>query len=98
MTAPHHGLHALSADAAAQVQNDLHLQYKMKFMFELLANGKVEELIGKFKSKGKFCGFGGIASLNKGMISGKNILTVILMWELQNNTPLLCRQEWLKKV
>ena len=44
-------------------------------MFELLANGKVEELIGKFKSKGKFCGFGGIASLNKGMISGKNILT-----------------------
>lgn len=55
--------------------NDLHLQYHQKFMFELLANGKVDEIMGKLKSKGKFCGFGGIASLNQGMISGKNILT-----------------------
>ncbi|MBR2102947.1 MAG: aldolase [Prevotella sp.] len=55
--------------------NDLHLQYGMKFMFELLANGKVEEILGKLKAAGKPCGFGGIASLDKGMISGKNILT-----------------------
>lgn len=54
--------------------NDLHLQYHMKFMFELLSNGKVEELMKKMEAKGMFCGFGGIASLNKGMISGKNIL------------------------
>ena len=55
--------------------NDLHLQYELKFMFELLSNGKVDELIGKLKAKGKFCGFGGIARLNEGMISGRNILT-----------------------
>ena len=55
--------------------NDLHLQYHLKFMFELLANGKVDEIMTKLKAKDIFSGFGGIASLNKGMISGKNILT-----------------------
>lgn len=55
--------------------NDLHLQYHLKFMFELLTNGKVDEIMGKLKAKEKCCGFGGIARLNEGMISGKNILT-----------------------
>lgn len=54
--------------------NDLHLQYKMKFLFELLTNGKIDELMNKMVAKGKPCGFGGIASLDKGMISGRNIL------------------------
>ncbi|MBR5037185.1 MAG: aldolase [Prevotella sp.] len=54
--------------------NDLHLQYKMKFLFELLANGKIDELMNKMVAKGLPCGFGGIASLDKGMISGRNIL------------------------
>ena len=69
--------------------NDLHLQYELKFMFELLANGKVDELIGKLKAKGKFCGFGGIASLNKGMISGKNILAE--HYRLKSNMAILSR-------
>lgn len=55
--------------------NDLHLQYRQKFMFELLANGKIDELMGKLKGAGKTCGFGGIAGLNQGLISGRNILT-----------------------
>lgn len=55
--------------------NDLHLQYHMKFMFELLANGKVDEIMDKLKNAGMFCGFGGVASLNNGLISGRNILT-----------------------
>jgi len=55
--------------------NDLHLQYHQKFMFELLSNGKVDEIMGKLKANGMFCGFGGIARLNDGLISGKNILT-----------------------
>lgn len=54
--------------------NDLHLQYKLKFLFELLANGKIDELMNKMVAKGLPCGFGGIASLDKGMISGRNIL------------------------
>ena len=41
--------------------NDLHLDYKMKFMFELLADGTVEKLCAKFKAKGIPYGFGGIA-------------------------------------
>ena len=54
--------------------NDLHLQYKLKFLFELLANGKIDELMNKMVAKGLPCGFGGIARLDKGMISGRNIL------------------------
>ena len=69
--------------------NDLHLQYQLKFMFELLSNGKVDELIGKLKAKGKFCGFGGIARLNEGMISGRNILTE--HYRLKSNMAILSR-------
>lgn len=69
--------------------NDLHLQYHMKFMFELLSQGKVDEIMGKMKACNKFCGFGGIASLNKGMISGKNILTE--HYRLHSNMSILSR-------
>ena len=54
--------------------NDLHLQYKMKFMFELLANGKVEELCNKIKKKGIRYGFGGIAKLDEGMLPARHII------------------------
>lgn len=69
--------------------NDLHLQYQMKFMFELLANGKIDEIMKKMTSHNMFCGFGGIASLNKGMISGKNILTE--HYRLHSNMAILSR-------
>ena len=69
--------------------NDLHLQYGLKFMFELLSNGKVDELMGKLKASGKTCGFGGIARLNEGMISGRNILTE--HYRLQSNMAILSR-------
>ena len=54
--------------------NDLHLQYHQKFMFELLANGKVEEICGKIKSKGVPYGFGGIAKLDEGMLPARHII------------------------
>lgn len=54
--------------------NDLHLQYKMKFMFELLANGKVEELCNKIKQKGIQYGVGGIAKLDEGMLPARHII------------------------
>lgn len=69
--------------------NDLHLQYGLKFMFELLSNGKVDELMEKLKAKGKACGFGGIARLNEGMISGRNILTE--HYRLKSNMAILSR-------
>jgi len=54
--------------------NDLHLDYKLNFMFELLSNGTVETIMNKIISKGKKGGFGGIAKLDSGLISGKNIM------------------------
>lgn len=55
--------------------NDLSLGYGMKFMFELLANGVVEELCYKFKKRGIPYGFGGIASLGKGMLPAEKVIT-----------------------
>ena len=54
--------------------NDLHLQYNKKFMFELLANGKVEEICRKIRSKGIPYGFGGIAKLDEGMLPARHII------------------------
>lgn len=54
--------------------NDLSLGYHKKFMFELLTDGTVEMLCNKFKSKGFTYGFGGIASLGKGMIPAEMII------------------------
>lgn len=54
--------------------NDLSLGYGMKFMFQLLANGTVETLCNKIRAKGIPYGFGGIASLDGGMVPGRIIL------------------------
>lgn len=54
--------------------NDLHLQYHMDFMFELLSNGKVEEICNKIKNKGIPFGFGGIAKLDEGMLPARHII------------------------
>ena len=54
--------------------NDLSLGYGMKFMFQLLADGTVEMLCNKFKAKGIPYGFGGIASLGKGMLPSERVI------------------------
>lgn len=54
--------------------NDLSLSYGMKFMFELLADGTVDYLCAKFRDKGIPYGFGGIASIGKGVISAEMII------------------------
>jgi 2-keto-3-deoxy-L-rhamnonate aldolase RhmA len=55
--------------------NDLSLGYKKKFMFELLADGTVERLCNTFKRKGIPYGFGGIASLGKGLLPSERVIT-----------------------
>lgn len=55
--------------------NDLHLAHKMKFMFELLADGTVERLCQIFRNRGIPYGFGGIAYLGTGILPAENILT-----------------------
>lgn len=54
--------------------NDMHLELGMKFMFELLANGTVEQLGNKIKAKGIPFGFGGIATLDGGALPGSMVL------------------------
>ena len=54
--------------------NDLSLGYGMKFMFQLVSDGTVEMLCNKIRAKGIPYGFGGIASLDGGMVPGRVIL------------------------
>lgn len=54
--------------------NDLHLELGMKFMFQLLSDGVVEQLGSKIKAAGIPFGFGGIARLDSGMLPGAYVL------------------------
>lgn len=55
--------------------NDLHLEYKKKFMFELLANGKVEEITKKLKARNIKFGIGGFARVGHGILPAEMIIT-----------------------
>jgi len=54
--------------------NDLHLAYKMKFMFELLCDGTVEKLCKAFADKNIKYGFGGIARVGLGMLPAEYVI------------------------
>lgn len=54
--------------------NDLHIGYKMTFMFELLADGTVERIANKVVAKKIVFGFGGIARIGDGLLPAENIL------------------------
>lgn len=54
--------------------NDLSIGYQKKFMFELLSDGTVEYLCHKFRKKGIPYGFGGIASLGKGLLPSEYVI------------------------
>lgn len=54
--------------------NDLHLSYKMRFMFQPLAEGIVDSLAQKIKDKNLGFGFGGIAKLHEGAVPAEKVL------------------------
>ena len=54
--------------------NDLHLDMGLRFMFEPLANGLVDELAGIINKAGLPFGFGGVARLGEGIIPGEQVL------------------------
>lgn len=54
--------------------NDLHLGLNKKFMFELLVDGTVENIINKLKKTDIKYGFGGIAQLGQGTLPAENII------------------------
>lgn len=55
--------------------NDLHLSYGLSFMFELLANGTVDRIVGRIRPTGIPYGFGGISHLGDGMIPAEIVVT-----------------------
>lgn len=54
--------------------NDLALSYGKKFMFELLADGTVERICRLMQTRNVFYGFGGIASLGRGLVPAEMII------------------------
>lgn len=54
--------------------NDLSIGMGKRFLFELLADGTVEQLCHRIQSAGLTYGFGGIASIGKGMVPGEHII------------------------
>lgn len=54
--------------------NDLSISRNQKFLFEPLADGTVDQLCMKMGFAGKFYGFGGIASLGRGMVPAEIII------------------------
>lgn len=54
--------------------NDLHRELGLKFMFELLSSGYVDNLTQLIKNAGKPFGFGGIARIGEGDLPAKLIL------------------------
>ena len=54
--------------------NDLSLGLGRKFMFELLADGTIDALAEKFKAAGVPFGFGGIASLGRGILPSEYVV------------------------
>lgn len=69
--------------------NDLHLSYKMKFMFELLTDGTVEELCNTIKSYNIPYGFGGIARIGFGMLPAEYVIAE--HYRLGSSTAILSR-------
>ena len=69
--------------------NDLSLGYGKKFMFELLADGTVDNLCNKFGRSGLPYGFGGIASLGKGLLPSELIIKE--QYRLKSSSVILSR-------
>ena len=54
--------------------NDLHISLGMRFMFEPLALGLVDAVAREVQAHGLRFGFGGIARLFQGLVSGRDVL------------------------
>jgi hypothetical protein len=69
--------------------NDLHLGYKLNFMFELLSNGTLEMIIDKICETNIEYGFGGIAGLGEGDLPAE--LIIMEHYRLKSNLAILSR-------
>lgn len=75
--------------------NDLHLSYKLDFMFELLSNNTVDLIINKIKETKIKYGFGGIANLGEGDLPSEYILNEHI--RLGSSMAILSRSFYMSK-
>jgi hypothetical protein len=54
--------------------NDLHLDMNLKFMFEPLASGMIDQAVETIKQSSLPFGFGGVARVGEGFIPGELVL------------------------
>ena len=86
--------------------NDLHLAMGMKFMFQLLADGTVDLLANRIKSRGVQFGFGGIANLHGGALPGVYVLkehyrigsSMVILGRSFCNTNLITDETEIRKI
>lgn len=86
--------------------NDLHLAMGMKFMFQLLTDGIVDQLSKKIQAKGIPFGFGGIAGLQGGALPGSFILkehyrlgsTMVIIGRSFCNTSLITNLDEIRNI
>src|SRR5690606_24503027 len=70
--------------------NDLHLDLNMRFIFEPLANGLVDEAAALVAAAGQISfGFGGVARMNEGLVPGRLVLSEHI--RLGSSTVILSR-------
>ena len=54
--------------------NDLHVEYGLGFMFELISNGTIDMLVKTIKKSGLPFGFGGVARVGEGAVPAEIVL------------------------
>lgn len=69
--------------------NDLHLEIKLKFMFELLSNKVVDGIIQEISKTNIIYGFGGIAGIGEGDLPSEYIINE--HYRLKSNMVILSR-------
>lgn len=75
--------------------NDLSICYGKQFLFELLADGTVENLCMQCRKKGIDYGFGGIGGLGKGLLPAEFIIREL--YRLRSSSTILSRSFWNQK-
>ena len=69
--------------------NDLHLDLRLDFMFEILSGGVIDYLANILSSKGIYFGFGGVGPIDKGILKSNLILSEHI--RLNSNQVILSR-------
>ena len=99
----------LSLDGIDEVYiglNDLSLEYGRKFLFSIVADGTVEKISQKFKQRNFKFGFGGLATLDGGLLPGRKVIaehysygsSCVILSRAFCNTNLIANRDEIKEI